>query len=158
MIGWIVGKLKWLLLVAAVGGPVMAYLGHTGAAEKKDILARGVETTADIDGGTIRKGRKTGTTYSLDLHWTDAAGQRRSAEKVAITRVFADQIVVGEKLVRSITKIKYLPDAPETKPLIVEDAAQSIKQDEQLVPLMAGAGVLGMLGSAFFLWRGRRQA
>lgn len=158
MLSWIIGKLKWLCLLAAVGGPVMAYFGYSSAVEMKDVLANGVETTAVIDGGAVRKGRRSGTSYSLDLHWNDKAGARQQAEKVSISSALADKIIVGDKLVRDKLTIKYLAGAAEVKPVILEDAARQIGNNEQMVPVMIGAGVLGAIGSAFFLMRGRRAA
>ena len=154
---WILGKLKWLLLIGAVGGPAMAYFGYTGAEEIRDVLARGQEATATIDSGTIRKGRKSGTSHSINLSWADKSGKKQSAEKVSITSRLADQIIVGDKIVRDAVKIKYLADAPETKPVILEDADLKLSNNQEMVPLGIGAGVIGALGSAFFLWR-RKQA
>jgi hypothetical protein len=158
MVSWIVGKLKWLMLVAMVGGPVAAYFGYTTAAEIKDVMANGQEAVAAIDGGTVRKGRRSGTSYSINLHWTDKSGARQTAEKVSISSTLADKIIVGDKLVRDSVKIKYLAGTPDTKPVILEDAERQITNNEEMVPLMIGAGVLGAIGSAFFLMRARRRA
>ena len=157
MMAWIVGKVKWLLLIGAVGGPVMAYLGYSGAVEIRDVLAQGQEATATIDGGSIRKGRKSGTSYSVNLSWTDKTGQKLTADKVSITSRLADQIIVGDKIVRDTVKIKYLAGAAETKPVILEDAELKITNSQEMVPLGLGACLVGAIGSAFFLLR-RQQA
>ncbi len=159
MISWILGKAKWLLLVAMVGGPVAAYFGYSTAAEMKDVLAKGQDATAAIEGGAVRKGRRSGTSYSIDLQWTDKSGARQSADKVPISAAMADQIIVGDKLVRDAVKIKYLAGTPQAKPIILEDVERQIRNNEEMVPFMIGAGVLGAIGSAFlFMWGRRRVA
>jgi hypothetical protein len=158
MVAWILGKVKWLLLLAAVGGPVMAYFGYTSANEMKEVMAQGTEAVATIDGGTIRKGRRSGTSFSINLAWTDKSGVKQTAEKVSISSALADKLIVGDKIVRDSVKIKYLPGATETKPVILEDAARQISSSEDMVPVMIGAGVIGAIGSGFFLMRRRREA
>jgi hypothetical protein len=158
MISWILGRLKWFLLLGAVGGPVMAYFSYTSAVEMRDVLANGQDAVATIDGGTIKKGRRSGTSYSINLIWADKTGAKQSADKVSISSGLADKIIVGDKIIRDTVKIKFMPNAPETKPVIVEDASNQIKSNEELVPIMIGAGVLGAIGSAAFFALGRRKS
>jgi hypothetical protein len=158
MISWILGRLKWFLLLGAVGGPVMAYFSHTSAVEMKDVLANGQDAIATIDGGTIKKGRRSGTSYSINLAWADKSGAKQSAEKVSISSGLADKIIVGDKIIRDTVKIKFIPNAPETKPVIIEDSGYQIKSNEEMVPIMIGAGVLGAIGSAVFFALGRRKS
>jgi hypothetical protein len=158
MVAWILGRLKWLFVLGAVGGPVMAFVFHQDATAMKEVMANGQDATAVIDSGTIRKGRRSGTSFSINLAWTDPAGAKQTADKVSISTNLADKIIVGDKIIRDTVKIKYLPGAADQKPVIIEDAAYQIKTNEELVPVMIGAGVLGAIGAAFMLMRARRQA
>jgi hypothetical protein len=157
MIGWILSRTKWFLLLAAVGAPVFAYFDYTSGVEMKEVLANGQEVVANIDGGTVKKGRRSGTSYSLDLVWTDKSGAKQSAEKVSITSALADKLIVGDNLVRNTVKIKYLAGSPETKPVIIEDAANKQKIRDEFLPILIVAGLIGAIGSAAFFAFGRRK-
>jgi hypothetical protein len=158
MIAWILGRVKWLFLVAAVGGPVLAYIGYSEATEIRDVMARGRDATALIDSGTIKKGRKSGTSYTLNLSWDEGGGRTRTVEKVSISSNMADAVIVGDKIVRDKVKIKYLADAPDIKPVIVEDAARRLQNQDDMLPVGVGAGVVGAIGAAFMLMRDRKKA
>jgi hypothetical protein len=158
MIAWLVGKIRWLMLVAAVGGPVMAYLGWSEAARIKDVEQQGVEATAVIDGATRRKGRRSGTSYSVDLAWKDAKGVAQKVEKISISQSFAGQIIRDDKIVRNTVKIKYLPDALDSKPVIIEDAQRQEESDTFMMQAGLGVGALGIVGSLLMLLFRRRAA
>jgi hypothetical protein len=157
MISWFLGRVKWLFLLAAVGGPALAFMSYSEANEIKDVLANGQEATATIDGGTISKGRRSGTSYSINLTWTDKSGTKQVADKVKISSPFASKLIVGDKLVRDTVKIKYLANTPDVKPVVIEDAKQRIQNDEEMLPVGLAGGVVGLLGAAAFFYFGRRR-
>ena len=154
---WVLGKIKWVLLMAAVGGPFLAYTSYTEATEIDEVLAKGVDAIAVIDGGTVRKGRRSGTSYSINLSWPDKTGKKQVAEKVTITAALASQIIVGDNLVRDTVKIKYLPDTPDVKPVIIEDAKQRLQNSAEMMPVGLVGGAVGALGAAAFFFFGRRK-
>jgi hypothetical protein len=152
------GKLKWILVIAALGGPVMAYFSWQDTQRRKDVLAHGVEATASIDGATRRKGRRSGTSYKINLSWADAKGVSRSAKDVAVSNEFADQIITDNQLTVDSTKIRYIADGSDTPNLIVSD--DEMKQedtDQVLIYVGIGAGVIGAIGAAFLFMRSRRR-
>ncbi len=158
MISWLVGKIRWLLLIGAVGGPVFAYLGWSEAERIKAVEKNGVEATAAIEGATRRKGRRGGTTYSVDIAWKDPKGIAQKAEKITVSQSFAGQIIRDDKIVRNTLKIKYLPDELDSKPVIVEDAQRQEESDTFMMQAGLGAGVLGIAGSLLMFLLGRRRA
>ena len=158
MIAWLVGKIRWLLLLGAVGGPVFAYIGWSDAERIKEVEKNGVEATAAIDGATRRKGRRSGVSYSVNLAWKDTKGNVQKAEKIAVSQSFADKIIRDDKIVRDTLKIKYLPDELDAKPVIIEDAQRQDESDQFMMQAGLGAGAVGIVGSLLMLLRGRRRS
>ncbi len=157
MIAWLVGKIRWLLLIAAVGGPGMAYLGWSDQNRIKEVEEKGVEAVASIEGATRRKGRRSGTSYSVNLAWKDQKGQVQKAEKISVSQAFAAQIIRDDKIVRDTLKIKYLPDELDASPVIVEDAQRQEENDAFMMQAGLGAGALGIVGSGIMLLMRRRR-
>lgn len=159
IVSWVMGKLKWLLLIAAVGGPFVAYMSWQDGERVKRIAAEGVEAQASVEGATRTKSRRGVTSYSLDLAWKDVGGQARTVEKVSISREFADRIIANDKLQVGTLRIKYLPgEAGKSSVIIQDDAAKQADLDHEMIYIGAGAGVIGLLGSAFFFLSGRRRS
>lgn len=157
MLDWILGKLKSLCLIAAIGGPALAGYMWWDAEHIKDVEARGIEATATIDGATRTKRRRGGTSYDVNLAWKDQRGEARTATAVSISTAFATQIIRDEKIVRDNVKIKYLADDLEAKPILIEDADRQASTDQELIWVGAGAGAVGFIGSLLFLLGGRRR-
>lgn len=162
IIGWVIGKLKWLLLIAAIGGPILAYMSWSDARHRQKVANEGIETTASIDGATRRRGKRGGTSYTVNLKWKDATGKDMNAEKVSISNAYAGQIIVGDTLRVGQTRIKYLPAASnevdaETGVIILADNARQEATDNDMVYVGSGAGVIGILGFAAFWFFGRRR-
>ncbi|WP_238253504.1 hypothetical protein [Methylorubrum podarium] len=126
-------------------------------------MAMGLQTEATIDGATRVKRRRGGTTYTLDLSWTDGGGLKRKVEEVSVSPALAAQLIADNHLVVDRIPIKYIPgEAGSPKQdeniIVLDDTAYQEKTDEELVYAGAGAGVLGLAGSAlFFLPRRRRR-
>ncbi|SFJ81074.1 hypothetical protein SAMN05216304_11577 [Bosea sp. OK403] len=158
IIGWTIGKIKWLLLIAAVGGPVVSYMSWADGERVKHVAAQGIEAQASIESATRTKRRRGGTSYALDLAWKGAKGEERKAEKVAVSLSFANQIIRAEKIVADTVWIKYLPDEPGKDAVILRDDAEAqANTDQELIYVGAGAGVVGIIGSALFFLSGRRR-
>lgn len=157
MIGWIVGKLKSLFLIAAIGGPALAGYMWWDAEHIRDVEARGLEVTATIDGATRTKRRRGGTSYDVNLAWKDQKGTARTATAVSVSTAFASQIIHDDKIVRDKVRIKYLTDDLDAKPILLEDADRQASTDRELIWVGAGAGAVGIIGSLLFLLVGRRR-
>lgn len=157
MLAWLIDKVRWLLLIAAVGGPALAYFSWSDAERIRDVETNGVEAVAVIEGATRTQRRRGGTSYSLDLAWKDSKGGVRKAEKVSVSRTFADQLVKNEKLTRNALRIKYLRDDATVTPVVVEDASRQEDQDAFMVQAGIGAGAVGIAGSAVLLLMRRRR-
>lgn len=158
MLAWLMDKVRWLLLIAAVGGPALAYFSWSDAERIRDVEANGVETVAVIEGATRSQRRRGGTSYSLDLAWKDSKGAVRKAEKVGVSRSFADQIVRNDKLTRDAVRIKYLRDDDTVTPVLLEDAEHQEGLDAFMLQAGIAAGVIGIAGSALLLRRRRQPA
>lgn len=154
---WILGKLKSLFLIAAIGGPLLAGYMWWDGQRIKDVETRGLEATAEVTGATRTKRRRGGTSYDVALAWKDQKGAARTAENVSISHAFANAIIKDEKIVRNAVKIKYLGDDATAEPIIVEDASRQAEGDQDLVYVGAGAGAVGILGSLLFFLFGRRR-
>jgi hypothetical protein len=157
MLAWLIDKVRWLLLLAAVGGPGLAYFSWSDAERIRDVETNGVEATALIEGATRTQRRRGGTSYSLDLAWKDGKGAVRKAEKVSVSRSFADQLVKNDKLTRNSLRIKYLRDDETVTPVVVEDASRQEDQDAFMVQAGIGAGAVGIAGSVVMLLMRRRR-
>jgi hypothetical protein len=157
MLAWLGGKLKMLFGIAAIGGPVMAFLGWQDHNRIQQVETEGVEATASIEGATRKKSRRGGTTYSIDLAWKDDKGQPRAAKGLTISTGFANQIIRDDKIVRRTLKVKYLMADPDVNPIVVEDKSRQEESDTFMMQAGAGAGAVGLIGVALMLMLGRRR-
>lgn len=152
----LVGWFKLVLLVAAVGGPALAYLSWTDTQRIRDIESSGVETEAVIESAK-QKTRKRSTSYTLLLAWRDGQGQVRKADDVSISSAFAKKIIADNRVMRASVRIKYLASSSDVAPIILEDAAEQEATNAMMVRFGAIAGVLGLIGAALMFWLGRRR-
>jgi hypothetical protein len=158
MIGWLIGRIKWLFVVALLGGPVLAYFGWEEKQRFAEIEAKGVSAQAVVTGATETKRRRGGKSYSVDLAWKDAKGTPMKAEKVSISQTMANEIISASTVKAAVVPIKYIADQPDVKPMIVHDAARLADGDELMIKLGLGAGGLGLLGTLGFFLLGRRKS
>jgi hypothetical protein len=149
-------NLKWALLLAIVAGPAFAYFSYSEAQTLKRVSAEGVEATAVVDGGESRSGRRSGTTYKIHAIWTDQAGAER-AENITISSEYAGKIIEDDYLLIESVVVKYLANDPSVPAVVAEDAPQQIADKELFMWLGAGAGVIGLIGSAIFFLMGRKK-
>jgi hypothetical protein len=157
MIGWIFRRLKWFGLLAAIAPFAVGALEYNSVNLDNDMRANGIDAVAEIEGGTRTKRRRTGSSFSVNLSWKDAAGQMRMAEKVSISRSLADRIIKDDQLVTDTIKIRYLPNEPGRKPVIAEAVGSGGD------PLKAGATMAAyfvptaVLGALLFVFLRRRE-
>ena len=157
MVSWIVGKLKFLFIIAAVGGPIMAYLVWADADRIRTIQEKGIETRAAVTGGTIRRKRGRVVGYRLKLSWNDTKGSVRTADSVSVSKSFGERIVSNGKLRISSVPIKYLADKEDVTPLVIPDMANQQQSDKAMIPVGITAGLVGVIGSFAFFFFGRRR-
>jgi hypothetical protein len=154
---WIVDRLRWLFLAAAVGGVALTYMGWSDSSHIREVAANGVEATARIEGATRTKRRRGGESYSLKVSWRDAKGNARTAEGVSISNTFAGRIIRNNSIAADTVRIKYLADNADSLPIVLDDAAAQEDKDEFM--LMLGIGLLGggAVGSLLMLLLTRRR-
>jgi hypothetical protein len=162
MVAWILGKLKWLGLILALGPMAFAYFEYESAARDTLFAREGKEAVATIEGATKSTGRRRGTSYSANLSWRDDAGQTRRADKVSISSSLADKLFADNKIVRDSVKIRYIPNDPSASPMVTEERTPTVREPVRAVVNMLPLLVpISLIGAALFfvLWRaGRRTA
>jgi hypothetical protein len=99
--------------------------------------------------GPIRKGK-------IHANWTDTTGAERQ-ESIEISSSYAAQIIGEGLILIDSVNVKYLPEEPKVAAIITADGLQRIKDKELQTNLGAGAGLLGLIGSAIILLTGRRR-
>ena len=150
IVGWLMGKLKWLLVIAAIGGPVSAYIGWTDVDRVNDVLAKGVESDARITSAVRKKGRKSGTSYYVNLAWKDTTGADRTAEDIRVSHAMAGKLFRDDRIIVNQVKIKYVAGQPDKEGLvIVDDAKEALELDRFMMYGGAIVGAVGLLGCAF---------
>ena len=155
MIGWLLTRVKLVALAALVLPWLFAGYTYYDNNRIKNVLDNGVEATADIEGGTRTKRRRSGTSFSVNLAWKDRDGKPRTAEKVSISSTFANTIIRDDLLTRDTLKIKYLVDEVTETPIVLEDV--SMIDPLQFLVTLLPVSILG--GIAFFLlWRREKRA
>ena len=155
MIRWLLTRVKLVALAALVLPWLFAGYTYYDNNRIKNVLDNGVEATADIEGGTRTKRRRSGTSFSVNLAWKDRDGKPRTAEKVSISSTFANTIIRDDLLTRDTLKIKYLVDEVTETPIVLEDV--SMIDPLQFLVTLLPVSILG--GIAFFLlWRREKRA
>lgn len=156
--GWLFGRIRWILIIAALGGPVFAYLGYNTQNEIKHLKENGEVTMAFLDGLTMISKRRSGDSYEADIIWIDTAGNEQSETGIKIDGDFAKTLFSGDALVVDQVEIVYLPDAPDMKPHLTG----SLDGEKETAKLMffGGiiAGVIGIIGTALMFLTGRKKA
>jgi hypothetical protein len=158
ILAWLIHRLRWLFLIATGIGIVLVYMGYTDGARIRDLQANGVVATANVDGATRTKGRRSGESFTLKLSWRDAKGAVQSSDRVRVSNAFAHRIIRGDRIMISSVRIKYLPDGSDTAPLVLDDADRQAENDDFMFNLGLGlTGGGGVLSLIMFLLARRRQ-
>lgn len=147
---WIVGKLKWLFIIAAIGGPVFAFLGWTDVNRVNNVMAKGVEAEARITSAVRKKGRRSGTSYYVNLAWKDASGTEHTADDIRVSTALAGRLFQNDRFDSSRpVRIKYLADQPDKDGVvIVADAKESLQTDQFMLYAGGIVGAVGLFGCA----------
>jgi hypothetical protein len=161
MLNWIFKRIKWGLLAAALGGPVVGYLGFDQGKKLTQLETEGATADAYITGASsetrTKRGVERGTTYKLDLEWQDAAGQIRTASGVTLPSNLEAMVVQGGELAIETLPVRYLEADPSVAPVPADGLANEKSTADLMVKAGAGGGVLGWLGGIAVLVMQRRK-
>jgi hypothetical protein len=143
-------RLKLAAIIALVVGPCLAFVGFKEKQRIEKIEKNGVEVAGVPMGGEMRKGRKGGKTYKLQVIYPDTKGGSKTNE-FKVTRAFFESISTGDQITVETVPVKLLADQPD-EAIIVGGS----DDDRLMFPVGIGAFLLGGVGTAFmFLKRGQ---
>jgi hypothetical protein len=160
MISWLLRRFKLVLWLMALSP--LALLGwglydqFARYPEQKLIFDTGTEVSANIDGGTRTKRRRSGTSFSVNLTWKDKAGKTRTAEKVSIGQTLADKIIRDDQLIVDTLKIKYVEADETVQPLVLAEMAPTGPSEPVGYLPVAGSLPLAFTGGGILYWLRRR--
>jgi LPXTG-motif cell wall-anchored protein len=161
MISWILRRVKLVFgLIALAPFALLAFSLYDANylyPQKKEVFEKGVETAAEVEGGTRTKRRRSGTTFTVNLAWQDKAGKPRKAEKVYISNEFADRIIKNDLLTVDSLKIKYLEADDTIAPLVLDDTPKTGPAEPQGFVLALATLPIALLGGAGFYFLRRRE-
>lgn len=148
--GWLMGKLKWLLVAAAIFGPVSAIVGWTDVDRVNDVVAKGLAAEATIVSAVRKKGRRSGTSYYVNLAWKDASGASRTAEDVRVSNAMAGRLFRNDRIAVDRVAIRYLADQTDKAGVVlVDDVDEELELDRFMMYGGALVGLVGLLGCAW---------
>lgn len=147
---------KLLAVLAIPIGLVVAGIGWFEGRRVADVLGRGVEAQARIEGGTRTTGRRSGTSHRLNLSWAGPNNTTLRAEGVRISAGLANQLIVGERIVRARAAIKYVGD-DAANPVVLEDADYQLRSNANMVTTGLAIGGVGAVLTGLMVWRARRR-
>jgi hypothetical protein len=120
------GTFRWMPILGVIIGLVGGYFFWEEKQRIALVDAQGIETTATLI--QIRQqtsGQTKNTSYWADIRWRDQTGAERRMEKIPVTGTFARRVLRDGRLVQHETRIKYLSEQPEVRPLLLEDGAHN---------------------------------
>ncbi|QPF88211.1 hypothetical protein IC762_21665 [Bradyrhizobium genosp. L] len=152
----------YLALLTALMVPFGAFMLVSAYFEQSavtEMLDHGDEVNADIT-RAYREVRKAGEapSYLVTLAWNDKSGQKRAYGPTHVSAAFWRQITRNDIQTVTQTKIRYLNDRPDARPLIVADAAERTLQDNVGVKSGAGFLAIGLILAGLTVWRFRASA
>lgn len=157
MLSGIIGRLRWILVIALIGGPVFAFMSYQDNQRLDNLKENGVQASAYIESGEVREGRRSGKTFKVNLTWEDENGEARRADGVTISGDFANQIIQNDTIMVDYIDVLYLGDAT-VKPAVVGDLEEQISQNDLMMKVGAGAGGVGLIGVILMLvFRGKKK-
>lgn len=143
-----------LAAIALFGTALAAYLD---AGRVRDIMANGMEATAEVEGGRLGVRQASGDDYTVDVVWQDAAGTRHAAKGLPVTGVLGRQLMAGEAGDPPTLLIKFDAAAPGRGPVIVRQAALDQEVNARRLAWGALAGMVCLLASAVLALLARRR-
>jgi hypothetical protein len=125
-----------------VVGGFLAFSAWSSGRSADAVAMGGQEVTADIVDATQGKAG-----YVVRLSWRDGQGAVHHYGPIPISEAFWNKITQNGQLTVRQTAVRYRPDEPQVRPLIVDDAPEQ----HWATRLAMGAGLLLMMfGAAFF--------
>jgi hypothetical protein len=126
-----------------VVGGFLAFNAWSAGRSTDSVAMGGQEVTADIVDASQTK-----TGYAVRLAWKDGQGAVHHYGPIPISEAFWNKITQNGQLALHQTAVRYRPDEPQVRPLIVDDAPEQ----HWATRLAMGAGLLLMMfGAAFFV-------
>jgi hypothetical protein len=128
-------------------GGFLAFNAWSAGRSADSVSIGGQEVTADILGV-----QQTKTGYTVRLAWKDGQGAVHHYGPVPISETFWSKITLNGELTVRQTPVRYRPDEPQTRPLIVDDAPEQ----HWSTRFAMGAGLLLMMFGVAFAASGLR--
>ena len=120
------GTFRWMPILGVIIGLVGGYFFWEEKQRIALVDAQGIETTATLIQIRQQTSSQTNSTsYWADIRWRDQTGAERRMEKIPVTGTFARRVLRDGRLVQRETRIKYLPEQPEVRPVLLEDGAHN---------------------------------
>jgi hypothetical protein len=149
MLHTLFGTFRWFwvlgLLLGLAGGYFfweenerIARVDRQGA----EAVAQLIQVREQSSGGQGKR-----ASYWADIRWRDQTGAERLHERIPVSGTFVRRVTKDGRLVRSQTRIKYLPGNPDVRPLLLEDGAHNSWQ----TPIMMWA-CLAFAALSVLLW------
>jgi hypothetical protein len=131
-----------------VVGGFLAFSAWSSGRSADSVAIGGQEATADIVDAAQGK-----TGHVVRLAWKDGQGAVHHYGPVPISEAFWDRITRNGQLTVRQTTVRYRPDEPQMRPLIVDDAPEQHWSTQ----VALGAGLLLMMFGAAFFASGLRE-
>ena len=131
------------MLIAGFG-ILVAVVGIVRLASIYGEAARGVETVATID-RAWSYGSLLSPNATLQLRWTDAAGNARQARGVSVSQALRDKLIQDQRLTRTTLRIRYRPEQADGPVVVVENVGPEIATARSLAVKGFGVVTLGSL-------------
>ena len=125
-----------------VVGGFLAFSAWSSGRSADSVTVGGQEVTADIVDASQGKAG-----YGVRLAWKDGQGAVHHYGPIPISEAFWNKIIRNGELTVRQTIVRYRPEEPQTRPLIMDD----LPDQHWATRLAMGAGLLFMMvGAAFF--------
>jgi Protein of unknown function (DUF3592) len=142
-------RLKYIALIALIGGPIIAFSGYSEKKDHEKIVAEGVKVEGVITGGESSKRRRRGTTYTFDIEFKTKDG-KAVKKNLSVPKSFVDAHVQGDTITNDKVEVLYLPSDPNKCEVV------GVKSEHEAM-LYGGsvAGAAGLLGTVLIFRKKR---
>lgn len=148
-------QLKWFFVIAIFAGPVLAYFQYQDSQRIQRIMANGAAIEAHVDELQVQRSRRSDS-YSLTLSFVSPHGTSMR-QHVDVTGAFARSITVGDAINIQTTRIRYLPSESSEPIVIVADADNMLRADQEMMWTCIIAAILGLIISPIWFVVERRM-
>ncbi len=136
--------MKFLAFAALVGGPICAYNGFSDKRTHEKLEAEGVNVEGILTGGESSKGRRSGTTYKLDVVYV-TQDKRPFKKTLTVPEEFVKTHVSGNTITSEQVEVRYLPSDPATCELVGAKSDHEAKLYGGAAVGLAGLVATGMM-------------